>query len=439
MIERHPPPTGSAEIVYDITRLVTRALNPAPNGIDRIDFALARHYLAPTNATNRALICTLLGPRLAERAAALQSVDEIENHWNEFIDPASDPIYESTLEALRGPSRREKRQRRILRPRDAKLFAQNWRAMKRWAFHAGRSLDETPQGAVYFNASQFLLDKPWFVGWLDRRKDVKPVFYVHDLLPIDFPEFFWPKEPEAHERRMRNICRFAAGVVTGSHAVARRLEAFAAAEGRESLPICVVRPPASPAFATERAPDPRLDDLDYFVVCGTIEPRKNLLMLLNLWRELAAAVRPPKLVLVGKRGWLSGSVLDLLERSAAIRANVVEVGGLSTPGLRRLLGGARALLAPSFAEGFGIPLAEAMTAGVPVIASDIEVFREVGGDALDYVDPLDGLGWLRAVQDYAAPDSARRQAAIDRLTQRKTSESPSFLSDIEVFVASIAR
>ena len=56
--------------------------------------------------------------------------------------------------------------------------------------------------------------------------------------------------------------------------------------------------------------------------------------------------------------------------------------------------GARAVLLPSFAEGFGMPVAEALAAGVPVIASDIAALREVGGDVPEYLDPIDGLGWL---------------------------------------------
>ncbi len=80
-----------------------------------------------------------------------------------------------------------------------------------------------------------------------------------------------------------------------------------------------------------------------------------------------------------------------------------------------LLAGARAMLAPSFAEGFGLPLVEALAAGVPVICSDIPVFREIGGGIPDYVDPLDQLGWRDEILDYSLPDSARRAAQLQRL------------------------
>ncbi len=219
--------------------------------------------------------------------------------------------------------------------------------------------------------------------------------------------------------------------------MARRLGQFAAENGRADLPIRVARLPVAAAFSAPVAAPAELDGVNYFVVCGTIEPRKNHLMLLNLWRELARDAAPPKLVIVGKRGWLNGNVVELLERSLALRPHVIEAGGLSTPGLRRLLAGARALLMPSLGEGFGLPVAEALAAGAPVIASDIEAFREVGGDAPDYVHPLDGLGWLQAVRDFSAPQSTRRRAALARLSLWRGADPNAFLETIDDFIASL--
>ena len=171
------------------------------------------------------------------------------------------------------------------------------------------------------------------------------------------------------------------------------MRAFAAEQGRADLPLCLAGLPVAPVFVNGPPADPRLAGGAYFVVCGTIEPRKNHMTLLDVWRDLAERLGPatPKLILVGKRGWHNENVLDLLERCAALRPHVIEASGLSTPALRSLLAGARAALAPSFGEGFGLPVAEAAACGAPVIASDIETFREIAADSLDYVDPLDGI------------------------------------------------
>ena len=71
---------------------------------------------------------------------------------------------------------------------------------------------------------------------------------------------------------------------------------------------------------------------------------------------------------------------------------------------------ARALLFPSFVEGYGLPLIEAMAAGIPVIASDLPVFHEIGQAVPELLSPDDVDAWSRAIMDYAAPDSARRSA-----------------------------
>jgi glycosyltransferase involved in cell wall biosynthesis len=155
----------------------------------------------------------------------------------------------------------------------------------------------------------------------------------------------------------------------------------------------------------------------YFVALGTIEPRKNHLLLLNLWRQFAATLgaAAPRLVVVGRRGWENENVLDMLERCSAIDGLVRETGALPDREVATLLRGARALLFPSFAEGFGLPLAEALALGVPAIASDLVALREVGGNVPDYLDPLDGPAWRAGILDYARADSVARRAQLGRL------------------------
>ena len=238
---------------------------------------------------------------------------------------------------------------------------------------------------------------------------------VHDLIPIQLPEYNRPGHDVKHAARMTTVAELSDVVVVNSDDTARALAAFLERAGRTPPVVCAplgVHPvPAPAAAAGQDAGEP------YFVCISTIEPRKNHLLLFNIWRRMAAEARgaTPRLHLVGHRGWHNEAALDVLDRSTSVRPHLTEHQGLSDGAMADLLAGARALLMPSFAEGYGLPVAEALAAGVPVICSDLPTLRGVGGEAPEYLDPLDGLAWLAAVRDYAVSDSPRRTAQMARL------------------------
>ena len=252
------------------------------------------------------------------------------------------------------------------------------------------------RGAVYLNASHFPLDWPSHVAWLDRRPDIRPVVLVHDLLPLDHPDWFWEGEAARHRTRLAFLARRGAGAIVTSAAVEERLRAEMARAGRPGLPVLRVAPPIAATFRAPRQPDRGLASLRYFVTCGTIEPRKNHALLLRLWGRLAAewGAGAPKLVVVGKRGWHCGEILGEMRR--LVRAgHLVLAHDLPSGAYRDLLDRSLGLLAPSWAEGYGLPVAEALARGVPVIASDIPSFREQRADVL--IDPRDEDAWYVAI------------------------------------------
>ena len=397
-------------VVYDVTRLVTRSLNPSPNGIDRVDFALAKHFLK-TGAIP--LVCTLRGPRLAEREKALGTIEAIEDYWREASEIEEDDVYREVVASLLDGGA-FKNAARYKRKSGLDKLLRNWQALRAWGLADGSAVSSAPQGAVYVTATQFLLDRSWYVRWLTTRPDVKLIAFVHDLLPIDHPEYFRPVEARLHPLRLRNACRLGAGVLVGSHEVARRFRDYCISNGHRDIPVCVATLPVSPIFEQPPPVPHPLADVCYFLICGTIEPRKNHLLLLNLWRDLAQNGSAPKLLIVGKRGWLNENIIAMMTQYPALRDHVIEVTGLSTPGLRHLMAGARALLMPSFGEGFGLPVAEALAANTPMIVSDLACFKEVAHDAPDYLDPHDASLWRKAIEDYSRPNSPRRLAALKR-------------------------
>jgi glycosyltransferase involved in cell wall biosynthesis len=268
-------------------------------------------------------------------------------------------------------------------------------------------------GRHYLNVGHTGLDSAGFRKWVTTA-DVKPIYLVHDLIPITHPEFCRAGEADRHRERMRTVLATAAGVIGNSQATLDQLAKF----GRdERLP----EPPGVAAWlGSERAPavtSADAPDRPTFVTLGTIEARKNHLLLLNIWDRLIERLgdEAPKLLIIGQRGWEAEPAFNLLDRSAKLHGHVIELNRCSDQELGEHLAGARALLFPSFVEGYGLPLIEAFGRGVPVIASDLPVFREIAGDIPSYLSPSDEPGWEAAILDYAGPESAARAAQVERI------------------------
>jgi glycosyltransferase involved in cell wall biosynthesis len=146
----------------------------------------------------------------------------------------------------------------------------------------------------------------------------------------------------------------------------------------------------------------------YLLHLGTLEPRKNLPLLIDacapLWHGGSLTHR---LVLAGAPGWGAAAVEQAIARHGVARW-VVRPGTVPDSHLPALYRAADAVLLPSLGEGFGLPLLEAMACGVPVIAADAGALPEVAGDAGLLVDPRDPPAWAAAIarlladQDLAA-------------------------------------
>jgi glycosyltransferase involved in cell wall biosynthesis len=423
---------GRRPVVYDLTRLVTRIFNRTPNGIDRVDFSLANYFLNREDDRRSGLVMTALGPRVLKPLAAREAVDNIRKHWGEDVEPDADAHFREVVAAIDtiSPSA----------PRISKGRKGQYAEARAWFGRHGFPIGESPRkfladGGVYINVSQFLLESNWYLRWLDDQSQIDGVFFIHDLLPLQTPEYFRPAEYPRHMRRMEWLARRGRAAIVSTIGVRDALAERMAALGHPNMPILVAPLPPDPIFAAKTSIGAAIANHPYFVMCGTIEPRKNHLLVLHVWRDLVAQLgeAAPKLVLIGTRGWENEHIIDLLERCRALQGHVIEASGLPTPSVKRLLQGSRALLMPSFAEGYGLPVVEALQAGVPVIASDIPVFHEIGGGCLTTLDPTDGPGWRKAIRQYLVEDSAERQAHIDKLTHYDAPDWPSYFQKVETF------
>ena len=160
-----------------------------------------------------------------------------------------------------------------------------------------------------------------------------------------------------------------------------------------------------PWFAQRRSPlmgsQAALDGLGvrkpYVLMVGTVEPRKNVLLAARVVGSLRERGRDLRLVLVGRRGWSSDDELSAL-RELERQGTVIWPGYVTDEQRDALYSDASALLMPSIYEGFGMPLVEAMAAGVPCCCSAIPAFKEVAGDAAIVLDPTQPDDWVEAIE-----------------------------------------
>jgi glycosyltransferase involved in cell wall biosynthesis len=296
---------------------------------------------------------------------------------------------------------------------------------------AGRAPEE--KGLIYLNVGHTGLDDPSLSDWIAEAK-VRAIFLIHDLIPLLHPDFCRPGEQAKHQRRMHNVLKSATGLIANSRETLRDLEAFASKLG---LPL---PPTVSALLGTPEIPSnvqPRHFDRPHFVTVGTIEGRKNHVLLLNLWRRLAedCGAAAPLLVIVGQRGWKADAAIEALDRARDLRADVLEVGKCADDELAGIVAGAQALLMPSFAEGFGLPVAEALALGTPVIASDLSVFREFAGDLPTYLDPGDELAWEQAIR--ALTHSRERERQVQRIRGFRAPEWKAHFNTVDSWIGTL--
>ncbi len=290
-------------------------------------------------------------------------------------------------------------------------------------------------GQIYLNVGHTGLDDPALPRWIAAH-GLRAVFLIHDLIPITHPEFCRAGEAARHTRRITHALNAAHAIIANSAATLRELDAFAAAHDLPCPPqlaawICA---PARP----ERATAPLTGERTWFITVGTIEGRKNHALLLQAWQRLAGIMGAdtPQLVIVGQRGWEAGLAHAMLDRNRTITPHIIEYPRADDATLAALMRGARALLMPSFAEGFGLPVIEALQSGTPVIASDLPVFREIAGSIPTYCDPADGPGWLAMIQAYCS-DGAERMRQLSAITTYRAPTWPDHFAAVETWLGQL--
>jgi glycosyltransferase involved in cell wall biosynthesis len=218
---------------------------------------------------------------------------------------------------------------------------------------------------------------------------------IHDLSFEHLPETFKRRSRAQLRLTVRRTARKAALILTLSEFSRRDIiETYAVDPER-----VIVTPAAAPAHFKPIVDETELEKIrerygigaNYLLSLGSIQPRKNLTRLIEAFQRLRKSRlddKPPQLVIAGKRGWLDDEVFRAAQQDG-LNESVKFIGYVPEEDLPALYSGAMCFVYPSYFEGFGLPVLEAMQCGAPVIAGNQTSLPEVAGDAALLFDPFD--------------------------------------------------
>ncbi len=262
-----------------------------------------------------------------------------------------------------------------------------------------------------------------------RQADAQVYFVVYDLLPLLLKDTFTPELVEKYGNWLRVVSQ-QHGAVCISQAVAAELKAWVANNqptAAQSLKIDWFHLGADieSSIPSKGMPDDgpqllqKLASAPSFLMVGTLEPRKRHGQVLDAFEQLWAQNIPANLVIVGKPGWLTEALTTRLSAHPHLGRQLFWVQSASDEYLEKIYAAANCLIAASEAEGFGLPLIEAARHGLPIVARDIPVFREVAQDHALYFAGDDGAALATAIQSWLAM-SQQQKTPDSRQIQRQT-------------------
>lgn len=440
---------------FDITRLTKRADAQGPSGVDRVDLAYLQ-WLRKSGPVDY-LVNGIAGFTQIDRRLGNAFAERLDAYWQgkkKALSPRQLHPFRDSAQRLRVAGKWRARRAGLKELQSIAslktLCEERFTDLDLFDTSAGTASYRVDRGwrkgghrGCFFGISHSLLGRTAYLSALARHEQLKRVLFIHDTIPCDYPEYCREHEGAKHLLRIRNTFRYATHVVVNSEYTRKRLESWRRLLRCPEVPVEVIPIGVDGNLEPFTHYDPALfpPERPYFVTLGTIEPRKNHALLLNLWRDFRArlpADRIPKLLIIGRRGWENENIFRMLDRCEALDGHVQEMSGVLDDELWPLLRGARAMLFPSFVEGWGMPMVEALTLGVPVIGSKIDAFEEAGAGIPELISPMDGSLWAERILDYAQESSIGRNAQLEHIARYRPPTWEQHFAALEAFIGSDA-
>jgi glycosyltransferase involved in cell wall biosynthesis len=266
-----------------------------------------------------------------------------------------------------------------------------------------------------------------------RDHGVSVNFMVHDLLPIQFPQFFPSRAAALHQEWLKVVVEEADRAICVSRTVAEDLAAWCQEQPVTPLARICHSHHGADLIANPDEVMPRgvqrilraIWESQSFLMVGTIEPRKGHVQVLECFERLWANGGDQKLVIVGKAGWMVEGLVRKLRSHPERNRRLIWIERSSDEYLIRIYSACSCLIAASHGEGFGLPIIEAAMNRLPIIARDIRIFHEVAGKHALYFDTEtpEGLAaeirrWLQLKHDGSVP----RSTTMPHLTWAESAE-----------------
>lgn len=281
----------------------------------------------------------------------------------------------------------------------------------------------------------FIATESYIVPFLHDPKKLKVAMVVHDLVAF--------KSPAKHQRRARWIETFTLGrAVRKAHWIftvsqytrkdlIERYSHYLNLKEKTKVVYAGVREgffKKHDSAALLKTQKRYHLSPDYILMAGTLEPRKNIMGALEAYALLTWQTRAShRLVVVGKKGWYYEEIFQCVQ-SLKLSEQVTFLEYIPDEDLVKLMQGAKLFLFPSFYEGFGLPILEAMANGVPVLASRVSSIPELGIDAIQYADPHNpedisrGMAKLLEDEHYAKTLILKGHEQVKNFSWEKTAE-----------------
>lgn len=260
--------------------------------------------------------------------------------------------------------------------------------------------------------------EPAHFGPFNLPRRIRRITMVHDLTPILLPHFHRYHSQLLQRIFLKGILKRADLILANSRYTATDIARYYPRAAVKTVPILLGCDPVFKPVHSDTRPGMANMSTPFFLTVGTIEPRKNLLRLLEAYELYRSQHQgTASLVIVGERGWKAEPFFKALSVHP-FRANIQLTGYVTDELLAELYTHAEAMIYPSVYEGFGLPVLEAFACGCPVVCSGVTSLPEVGGEVAIYFDPSDSRDIVKGMLRIEALSEAERRTLRESCLQR---------------------